>query len=255
MPLGKWMKDAASSYIIVNALVITIMFVAAFIVPGENNQETSDLLTRTSKVAAVEEKDNDGGKEEDEQREAIEETAESWLCKDAIGERETLGGEQWRRVVEGCEGRREDEGRRILIPIQTLFLFRFSFYSASLKEAASFIEVASSTKEVRRISRAVRLTVALRRKLTAAMLSAFLDFALLPPFLTPSLFLSPFSSLHQPPHTPIRSSPYSKPPNPSSSPWLPRLRSFSSRDCNSLSLKCRSATSSVDSPPPAVDLR
>ncbi|KAM1012275.1 hypothetical protein FF1_042356 [Malus domestica] len=61
-----------------------------------------------------------------------------------------------------------------------------SFHSDSastlqhLKEAASFIEAASSTKEVRRISRAVRLTVALRSKLTAAVLSAFLDFALLP---------------------------------------------------------------------------
>lgn len=52
--------------------------------------------------------------------------------------------------------------------------------TVDLKEAASFIEAASSTKEVRRISRAVRLTVALRRKLTAAVLSAFLDFALLP---------------------------------------------------------------------------
>ncbi|KAM2203967.1 hypothetical protein ACFX1S_023660 [Malus domestica] len=36
----KWMKDTASSYIIVSALIITIMFVAAFTVPGGNNQET-----------------------------------------------------------------------------------------------------------------------------------------------------------------------------------------------------------------------
>ncbi|KAM1273320.1 hypothetical protein ACFX2H_023234 [Malus domestica] len=135
------------------------------------------------------------------------------------------------------------------------------FYSDSvstqhhLKEATSFIEVTSSTKEVRRISGAVRLTVALRRKLTTVVLSAFLDFALLPPFLTSSLFLSLFSSLHPPPYTPIRSSPYLKPPNPLSSPWLPRLRSFSARDCDSLSLKFRSATGFVDPLPPTVDLR
>ncbi|KAM1715697.1 hypothetical protein ACFX1X_023727 [Malus domestica] len=35
----KWMKDTASSYIIVSALIITIMFAAAFTVPGGNNQE------------------------------------------------------------------------------------------------------------------------------------------------------------------------------------------------------------------------
>ncbi|PQQ17684.1 putative 26S proteasome non-ATPase regulatory subunit 3 isoform X2 [Prunus yedoensis var. nudiflora] len=49
-----------------------------------------------------------------------------------------------------------------------------------LKEGASFIEAASYTKEVRRIARAVRLTIQLRRKLTAPLLSAFLDYALLP---------------------------------------------------------------------------
>ncbi|KAM0954936.1 hypothetical protein TB2_023033 [Malus domestica] len=36
----KWMKDTASSYIIFSALIITIMFAAAFTVPGGNNQET-----------------------------------------------------------------------------------------------------------------------------------------------------------------------------------------------------------------------
>ncbi|KAM1491302.1 hypothetical protein PS1_023772 [Malus domestica] len=35
----KWMKDTSSSYIIVSALIITIMFAAAFTVPGGNNQE------------------------------------------------------------------------------------------------------------------------------------------------------------------------------------------------------------------------
>ncbi|XP_022769232.1 26S proteasome non-ATPase regulatory subunit 3 homolog A-like isoform X2 [Durio zibethinus] len=49
-----------------------------------------------------------------------------------------------------------------------------------LKEIASLIETGSHTKEVRRIVRAVRLTFGLRRKLTAPLLSAFLDFALQP---------------------------------------------------------------------------
>ncbi|KAJ0085972.1 hypothetical protein Patl1_09490 [Pistacia atlantica] len=49
-----------------------------------------------------------------------------------------------------------------------------------LKEMSSIIESGSYTKEIRRIARAVRLTMALRRKLTANVLSAFLDFALVP---------------------------------------------------------------------------
>ncbi|GMH04638.1 hypothetical protein Nepgr_006478 [Nepenthes gracilis] len=49
-----------------------------------------------------------------------------------------------------------------------------------LKEIASLIETGSYTKEVRRIARAVRLTFALRRKLTVPVLSAFLDFVLIP---------------------------------------------------------------------------
>ena len=40
------------------------------------------------------------------------------------------------------------------------------------------IEAGSLSKEVRRISRAVRLTVALRRRLAAGDVSAFLAFAL-----------------------------------------------------------------------------
>ncbi|GAB2300412.1 hypothetical protein Dimus_034455 [Dionaea muscipula] len=48
-----------------------------------------------------------------------------------------------------------------------------------LKEIVSLIETGSYTKEVRRIARAVRLTFALRRKLTAPVLSSFLDFVLL----------------------------------------------------------------------------
>ncbi|OMO75482.1 hypothetical protein COLO4_26099 [Corchorus olitorius] len=49
-----------------------------------------------------------------------------------------------------------------------------------LKEIASLIETGSYTKEVRRILRAIRLTFGLRRKLTASVLSSFLDFALQP---------------------------------------------------------------------------
>ncbi|KAJ1290633.1 hypothetical protein BS78_02G259600 [Paspalum vaginatum] len=47
-----------------------------------------------------------------------------------------------------------------------------------LKEIASVIEAGSFSKEVRRISRAVRLTIALRRLLAAQDIAAFLDFAL-----------------------------------------------------------------------------
>ncbi|XP_022752815.1 26S proteasome non-ATPase regulatory subunit 3 homolog A-like [Durio zibethinus] len=46
-----------------------------------------------------------------------------------------------------------------------------------LKEIASLIDSGSYTKEVRCIVRAVRLTFGLRWKLTAPLLSAFLDFA------------------------------------------------------------------------------
>ncbi|KAF5740895.1 26S proteasome non-ATPase regulatory subunit 3 A [Tripterygium wilfordii] len=49
-----------------------------------------------------------------------------------------------------------------------------------LKDIASLIESGAHTKEVRRIGRAVRLTMGLRHKLTAPVLSAFLDFAFAP---------------------------------------------------------------------------
>ncbi|KAL5079947.1 hypothetical protein RYX36_008368, partial [Vicia faba] len=42
-------------------------------------------------------------------------------------------------------------------------------------EIASIIETASNSKEVRRISRAVRLTIAMRSRLTALVLSSFID--------------------------------------------------------------------------------
>lgn len=47
-----------------------------------------------------------------------------------------------------------------------------------LKEIASLIETGAYAREVRRLVRAVRLTIALRRKLKAPVLSSFLNFAL-----------------------------------------------------------------------------
>ncbi|XP_070673560.1 uncharacterized protein [Malus domestica] len=49
----KWMKDTASSYIIVSALIITIMFAAAFTVPGGNNQETGFPIFLNEKLFMV----------------------------------------------------------------------------------------------------------------------------------------------------------------------------------------------------------
>ncbi|XP_057966438.1 probable 26S proteasome non-ATPase regulatory subunit 3 [Malania oleifera] len=49
-----------------------------------------------------------------------------------------------------------------------------------LKEIASLVEAGAYAREVRRIARAARLTVALRRKLKAHVLSAFLSFTLAP---------------------------------------------------------------------------
>ncbi|CAN1276413.1 Probable 26S proteasome non-ATPase regulatory subunit 3 [Linum perenne] len=53
-------------------------------------------------------------------------------------------------------------------------------YGVDLKEIASFIETGAYAREVRRIARAIRLTMALRRKLKAPIISAFLNFALTP---------------------------------------------------------------------------
>ncbi|CAK9153965.1 unnamed protein product [Ilex paraguariensis] len=49
-----------------------------------------------------------------------------------------------------------------------------------LKEIASLIETGAYAREVRRIVRAVRLTIALRQKLNASVVSAFLNFVLVP---------------------------------------------------------------------------
>jgi len=56
----------------------------------------------------------------------------------------------------------------------------FVFCLPDLKEIAALIDTGSYTKEVRRIARAVRLTIGLRQKLTGSVLSSFLDFALVP---------------------------------------------------------------------------
>lgn len=59
-------------------------------------------------------------------------------------------------------------------------VLNFCNFLADLKEIASLLETGSYTKEARRISRAIRLTFAVRRKLTARVLHFFLDYALTP---------------------------------------------------------------------------
>ncbi|KAM0954927.1 hypothetical protein TB2_023026 [Malus domestica] len=49
----KWMKETASSYTVVSALIITIMFAAAFTVPGGNNQETGFPIFLNQKLFMV----------------------------------------------------------------------------------------------------------------------------------------------------------------------------------------------------------
>lgn len=49
-----------------------------------------------------------------------------------------------------------------------------------MKEIAALIETGAYAREVRRILRAVRLTIALRRKLKASIVSSFLNVALAP---------------------------------------------------------------------------
>ncbi|XP_062175686.1 ankyrin repeat-containing protein NPR4-like isoform X2 [Alnus glutinosa] len=49
----KWMKDTASSCTVVGALIITIMFTAAFTVPGGNNQNTGFPMFKDKKLFTV----------------------------------------------------------------------------------------------------------------------------------------------------------------------------------------------------------
>jgi hypothetical protein len=46
----KWIRETASSYIAVASLVVTIMFAAAFTVPGGNNQETGTPIFVHEKI-------------------------------------------------------------------------------------------------------------------------------------------------------------------------------------------------------------
>ena len=52
------------------------------------------------------------------------------------------------------------------------------FFLSDLKEIVSLIETGAYAREVRRIVRAIRLTMALRRKLKASVLSQFLNLVL-----------------------------------------------------------------------------
>lgn len=74
-----------------------------------------------------------------------------------------------------------------------------------MKEIASLIESGAQAKEVRRIVRAVRLTMMLRRKLRAPLVAAFLGYVLTPAsevfaklssYLPKVLFLFPPSLFH-----------------------------------------------------------
>ncbi|KAM1273317.1 hypothetical protein ACFX2H_023231 [Malus domestica] len=49
----KWMKETASSYTVVSALIITIMFAAAFTILDGNNQETGFLIFSNEKLFMV----------------------------------------------------------------------------------------------------------------------------------------------------------------------------------------------------------
>lgn len=60
------------------------------------------------------------------------------------------------------------------------FILHFWFLVLELKDIAALIEVGAYAREVRRIVRAIRWTIQLRKNLTASVVSAFLDFVLLP---------------------------------------------------------------------------
>lgn len=49
-----------------------------------------------------------------------------------------------------------------------------------LKDIAALIEMGAYAREVRRIVRAIRWTIQIRKKLNAPVIAAFLNFALLP---------------------------------------------------------------------------
>lgn len=93
---------------------------------------------------------------------------------------------------------KRDNSVRIPYGLFVYFCYYWCGFGADLKEIASLIETGAQGKEVRRIVRAVRLTMMLRRKLRASVLSAFLGhvlpsgseaFAKLSSFLPKVLFL------------------------------------------------------------------
>ncbi|XP_010933362.1 probable 26S proteasome non-ATPase regulatory subunit 3 [Elaeis guineensis] len=72
------------------------------------------------------------------------------------------------------------EMKEVQAPSNSLSSATASSTLQHLKEISSLIETGAYAKEVRRIVRAVRLTMMLRRKLRAAVVSAFLSYALAP---------------------------------------------------------------------------
>ncbi|KAH0457206.1 hypothetical protein IEQ34_015113 [Dendrobium chrysotoxum] len=74
----------------------------------------------------------------------------------------------------------EVEMKEAQVPSHSVSSFSTPSTVQHLKDIAALIETGAYAKEVRRIVRAVRLTIMLRRKLKASTMSAFLSFALSP---------------------------------------------------------------------------
>lgn len=60
------------------------------------------------------------------------------------------------------------------------FIVHFWLNISDLKNIAALIETGAYTREVRRIMRAIRWTIQLRKKLNDSVLSSYLNFALVP---------------------------------------------------------------------------
>lgn len=84
----------------------------------------------------------------------------------------------WRKY-QGVQFDRSECGFSSKIIQCRVYLAFLGVYS-DLKEIASLIETGAYAREVRRISRAVRLTMVLRKKLKASSLGAFLNYVLVP---------------------------------------------------------------------------
>ncbi|KAI0500030.1 hypothetical protein KFK09_018238 [Dendrobium nobile] len=74
----------------------------------------------------------------------------------------------------------EVEMKEAQVPSHSVSSFSTPSTLQHLKDIAALIETGAYAKEVRRIVKSVRLTIMLRRKLKASILSAFLSFALSP---------------------------------------------------------------------------